>query len=383
MGLEGARLIPSIFILHCYEVEYGRFNSKSLDCMLELRHRGIINYVCTMIKTTLEVLKAGCGDCIFITIKYNKKSFHILIDGGVSATYLDFKCGYPKSGELKNKIECLKNANEHIDLLVITHIDDDHIGGIINWFSHDFPDKSFVKEVWFNDNVAIPQFQSTNDSKETAIDLKTLLDKQGIPYKNKIVQNQQYRYDWGKICILSPNAKYHNKVAKILQETLDRRTTDNSGNDSYLKSIDDLMICKWKSQLSDANKASIAFLLSTCDDHNYLMLGDTAINVLISGLKNLGYGKNHKLECETIKLSHHGSKNNYKDKFLDFVSTKQFVVSTDGTSYGHPDKEVIAHLITKTNSDILFNYDDVLKRLFTKEDLASYPQILQRCKMCQ
>ena len=157
--------------------------------------------------------------------------------------------------------------------------------------------------------------------------------------------------------------------------------TDNSGSDDNRISIDELMERKWKINLSDANKASIAFLLTTRDGENNLLLGDADINTVIHSIKELGYSKDNKLMCELIKLPHHGSKNNYTDKFLEVVATKNFVVSTDGSIYGHPDKEVIAHLIKKTNSNILFNYESVLQSLFTVEDLVAYPMIKSRCKL--
>lgn len=335
-----------------------------------------------MIQSIIELLKAGCGDCLFITIKDEKEEFRILVDGGVSATYVDLKSGYPMPGDLKSKLASLKSKHEHIDLLIITHIDDDHIGGLLEWFSHDFPDKSLLREVWFNDNILVPSFRSTNNSKANAISLKCLLDEHGVSYKNVISQGQAYLYNWGKIIVLAPNVKYHNKIAKALQKTLDQRNmTDNSGSDDYRISIDELMERKWKINLSDANKASIAFLLTTREGENNLLLGDADINTVIHSIKELGYSKDNKLMCELIKLPHHGSKNNYTDKFLEVVATKNFVVSTDGSIFGHPDKEVIAHLIRKTNSNILFNYDSVLQRLFTVEDLETYPMIKSRCKL--
>ncbi len=49
------------------------------------------------------------------------------------------------SGDLKSKLESLKRKHEHIDLLIITHIDDDHIHLVfLEWFSHDFPDKTLL-----------------------------------------------------------------------------------------------------------------------------------------------------------------------------------------------------------------------------------------------
>lgn len=252
----------------------------------------------------------------------------------------------------------------------------------MEWFSHDFPDKTLLHEVWFNDNVLVPSYRSTNNSKANAISLKCLLDEHGVTYKNGIIQGQTYLYNWGKITVLSPNVKYHNKIAKALQTTLEQRNmTDNSGSDDYRISIDELMERKWKIKLSDANKASIAFLLTTREGENNLLLGDADINTVIHSIKELGYSKDNKLMCDLIKLPHHGSKNNYTDKFLAVVATKNFVVSTDGSIYGHPDKEVIAHLIKKTNSNILFNYESVLQSLFTVEDLVAYPMIKLRCKL--
>ena len=335
-----------------------------------------------MLKTNLEVLKAGCGDCIFVSIIDGEEIFRILIDGGVPATYLDLKLGFPLPGNLKVKLDELKSSGGHIDLLVITHIDDDHIGGLLNWFMYNCPNRYFVREIWFNDNISVPSAQSTNNSKESAIDFKCLLDRKGIPYKNLIVQNNKYVYKWGTISILSPNAKYHNKISNLLQDTLNKRcTTDNCGNSSYQIPIHDLIKSKWKIRLSVANKSSIAFLLTTRDKLSYLFLGDADIHEVIKGLKSLGFGQGNKLRCESIKLSHHGSKNNYTDDFLDMISTKNFIVSTDGSIYGHPDKEVIARLITETDSDILFNYDSVLRSLFTRNDFEAYPMIKTRCKL--
>lgn len=256
-----------------------------------------------MTQTKIEILRAGCGDCLFITIENDDEIFRILVDGGVSATYVDLKCGYPMPGDLKSKLTSLKSNHEHIDLLIITHIDDDHIGGLLEWFSHDFPDKTLLHEVWFNDNVLVPSYRSTNNSKANAISLKCLLDEHGVTYKNGIIQGQTYLYNWGKITVLSPNVKYHNKIAKALQTTLEQRNmTDNSGSDDYRISIDELMERKWKINLSDANKASIAFLLTTREGENNLLLGDADINTVIHSIKELGYSNDTSVRANELYL---------------------------------------------------------------------------------
>jgi len=78
-----------------------------------------------------EFLRAGKGDCILISIDegtYTEKN--ILIDGGVSKTYDNSTHGI---GTLKSKLRRIKS----LDLVVLTHIDDDHICGLIQLLKDD------------------------------------------------------------------------------------------------------------------------------------------------------------------------------------------------------------------------------------------------------
>ena len=166
-----------------------------------------------------------------------------------------------------------------------------------------------------------------------------------------------------------------------MQNEIDKKSqNNNSSNTHYDVDIDDLMKQKWKVSLSPSNKASIALLITTDSGKNNLLLGDADIDVVIESLRALGYDEKHKLQCDVVKLAHHGSKNNFKDDFLDIVTANKFIVSTNGTFFGHPDKEVIAQLLIKTKSSILFNYKSVMDRLFTENDKRKYPDILYRCK---
>jgi len=72
----------------------------------------------------INFLPAFNGDCILITTD----KFNILIDGGMSRTYYRI---------LRDKLEEL----EQIDLVILTHIDEDHIAGLIELFDGKY-DKS-------------------------------------------------------------------------------------------------------------------------------------------------------------------------------------------------------------------------------------------------
>ena len=83
----------------------------------------------------IEILQAGTGDSIWI--RHNKKN--IVIDGGKSTTAIRTRYYQMPMDEI-------------IDLLVVTHIDSDHIAGIIALIKHmkEKGETHRLKQVWFN-----------------------------------------------------------------------------------------------------------------------------------------------------------------------------------------------------------------------------------------
>lgn len=89
----------------------------------------------------IEMFPAENGDAFLI--KLDKKN--ILIDMGYADTYKNY---------IRNSLEKIKNENQCIDLLVITHIDEDHIEGAIEFLkengSASNPQIIEIKEIWHN-----------------------------------------------------------------------------------------------------------------------------------------------------------------------------------------------------------------------------------------
>jgi glyoxylase-like metal-dependent hydrolase (beta-lactamase superfamily II) len=117
----------------------------------------------------IKVLKAFNGDSSLVSFNdIDGVSRNILIDGGIGESYVQAKGpkGKPVFGDLKNCIDEIKRAEQYIDLLILTHIDDDHIGGILKWFSYDEAVPSLVKEVWFNSGGLIAEYFKEKENKE-------------------------------------------------------------------------------------------------------------------------------------------------------------------------------------------------------------------------
>ena len=88
----------------------------------------------------IKVLKALNGDSIIIS--YGDDRLHyILVDGGRGKLCFHQLCKF---------IDEIKEKKGKIDLLVLTHIDSDHIDGILRLFSNQDFDFSIIEQMWFN-----------------------------------------------------------------------------------------------------------------------------------------------------------------------------------------------------------------------------------------
>lgn len=97
-------------------------------------------------------MKAGYGDCLLIQLKTNGgKAFNILVDSGTALSY-----------SINNeKIITRFIENNILDLIIVTHIDDDHIKGFTRLFQkllNDNSKKDKVKRVIYNSPYVVAKF---------------------------------------------------------------------------------------------------------------------------------------------------------------------------------------------------------------------------------
>jgi competence protein ComEC len=215
-------------------------------------------------------LDVGQGDSIHIRTPDN---FEVLIDGGMS------------SAVLRELAEGRSFFDRHLDLVIATHPDADHVGGLADVLERYQVDRVLMVEV-DHDTPAAESFARAV-TNETGVDV--------------------WHAHAGQIITIGASTSL-----KILSP---RGDTTN-----------------WNS-----NNASIISQLSY-GDIDFMLTGDAPASIENFLVEYYGSA----LESEVLKLGHHGSKTSTSEEFLAAVAPTFAVVSAGKDNrYGHPAVEVV------------------------------------------
>lgn len=337
----------------------------------------------------IKFLKASNGDSILISFLENEIPRNILIDGGVGDTY---KTTFNVKGDLHEVIKKIREDKQFIDLLVLTHFDDDHIGGIFRWLTKDKEAVSLIKKVWFNSGKEIAKKFTSEENKDLDIKIAEETDdfhtspKQGIKFEKYLRDNNLWKgkiIQQGLICdlfgmkfkILSPNDDKLDKLLKLYEKQTDYFTS--GGEYDFETSLKDFIDeesqpgFKFREDNSVANGSSTAFIMEY-ENKNFLFLADAHPSVVVEGLNKFGYNKDNPLNVELMKVSHHGSMYNTSKELLEIVKTNSYLISSSATKHGLPNKRTIARIIhNNPNAFIYFNYD-LKDTIFLAQDWKDY-----------
>lgn len=319
----------------------------------------------------VEMIQAGQGDCIWIEYGEESKGLHrILIDGGVSGTYKT----------LKKRIEALPAEQRHFDLLVITHIDGDHIAGILKLFEDKVLDVSF-DDVWFNAYRHLGR-ESRSKSIRQAEKLSNYLEQASLNW-NKAFNGKAVCVDKRKkrtaitlpggmkITLYSPTKKalsdlkpdWTKAITKAgispflrAMETETNEPLTDAMPDSALPDLKMLAERPSDKDSSLTNGSSIAFVASY-EERKMLFSGDAHAEILLNSIKR-EHPDCEPLYLDLFKVPHHGSDGNVTRKLLERIRCSRYLVSTNGAQHHHPDRAAMARLICYGGHqpDIYFNY---------------------------
>jgi hypothetical protein len=347
---------------------------------------------------SIEIFPAQEGDSFLILCGENKK-MNILIDGGMVSTYRN---------HIRPRLLELAAKGEALDLLIVTHIDADHIAGILEFIKENGnannPQIIPVKEIWHNSYRHI-QFRAMGHkqvfppeeeilrslirrgfskagerleqfiSAEQGSSLASLILKGKFPW-NKAFNGQAIlgdgspSYDLAsdiRIKILSP---YKSELEALERYWFDKLNNMRygfkfAGNEIFDDAFEFLLLQergrptktrKIAKDLGILNLANGSFF----EDSSVTNRSSIAIVIEHMGLRLLFLGDaapsvikqslkilgygNDRNVFTVVKVAHHGSEFNTDLELLELTKASNYIISSNG-AHGHPDLKTIARIL--------------------------------------
>lgn len=368
----------------------------------------------------IEMLPAAHGDCLWIEYGSGADVHRLLIDGGPAHTY----------PLLRERILHLPPDDRNFELLVVTHIDSDHIDGIVRLLRDAEVLQCRFKRIWFNGRAQldkVPDRAGLDLGPEQGEYLSLLIDDYdqrtgdgawnrdfpgefiAVPQPDEDLPVIEALPGDLKLTLLSPTHKRllelkddwdtalreaniesgdERRLRRRLEESRTLRPMgDVLGDDdiepdlSEFPADDDSDASEslgdelggdrsFGGDDSSANGSSIA-LLAEYDGERFLLAGDAWPTVLEASIDRL-VGANKKLPLTAFKLPHHGSVGNVTESLLAHISCKHYLVSTSGAQFRHPHEEAVELLLSNHNGRgkprLHFNYRTITTEKWTDVD---------------
>lgn len=324
---------------------------------------------------SIQMLPAREGDTIWVRWGDEHTPYQMLVDTGTEAT----------GKELNHKISALPESQRNFEAIVVTHIDADHIGGLLSCFVDcDKPLGVIVKDYWFNGYKHLDGRRSSSALEGLGAVQAERLTKwlNAQPWNNLYGGGSICRQEGEplkviglaggmKVTVLGPSVQrleklkpeWDKEIEYVLQKTQNKRSVSNlepMGASLSLEISDakSLKIIANQRPLRDtkaANGSSIILLLEY-DGKKVLLAGDAFAEDLVEAM--LVLSSERPLKLEAFKVSHHCSRGNISKQLIEAVDCTNWLISTDGSRHKHPDDEGIASILHYMKNDfvnLIFN----------------------------
>lgn len=253
----------------------------------------------------------GQGDCALV---FAKESPDILIDGGSTSE--------KQAGRYKLIPSLLSKGISHLDYVFISHLDEDHVSCIFEILN----DPSCGIKI---DRIILSEYCVISGRHSSIMNYEKLCNlckKENVSLLT-ISQGQNIELGRVKIACLWPNAG-----------TVPKKEA------SY--------------EAYDANEASMVLkIIDKSTGLSALFTGDIGSDAEEEILK-YAHKESVPLNCNYLKVAHHGSKESSSEEFLEAVMPDIAVISVGKrNTYGHPHKEVIERLNAQNVKTLRTDYD--------------------------
>jgi hypothetical protein len=302
---------------------------------------------------TLETLQADQGDSLILHYGPADNPLVAVIDGGPSGVYK--RALRPRLDELRASRD--PDAALQLQLVMVSHIDDDHIRGVLDLVQQlerereDGHDASFeVLALWHNsfEDVVGGNGPAGVPAEVSALATGSAASSAGLSEPARLVvasiaQGRRLRdtaaalalevnrpfdgtviaprtVDWGdglELTVVGPDGERLEDLQRDWERNVRKKPPSEATVAAYL-------------DRSVFNLSSIV-VLATVKKKRMLLTGDARGDDVLAGLRKAGLLDRAPLHVDVLKLPHHGSDRNVETDFFRQVVADHYVVSGDGT----------------------------------------------------
>jgi len=330
-----------------------------------------------------EALQARYGDSLLLSFAgEGSRPLRLLVDGGPSDVY---------RRSLKPRLEKERLAFQDekpltIDAVMISHVDEDHVQGILDLFDDLLAARSdqrppLCQPRWLLHNSFDMLMDEPNGAVARALGGETVLASFGTagpmglggqvdPDAIKVLQSYAQgsrltslaaalditRNPPDQTVIALPVAASARVlrigearltvVGPMQKEIAALRTKWLAWQKADLKKKGDQKATAALAAYLDKSVPNLSSLVVLVQEgeRTALLTGDARGDKVLKGLEESGLlGKGESMKVDILKLPHHGSVRNVADKFFDRIHADHYIASGDGT-YGNPDRETLLML---------------------------------------
>ncbi len=325
---------------------------------------------------SLDIRRARKGDCLLLHYGTAAKPKLAMIDGGPDDVYQPHL--RPRLEKIRQERVLADDQPLPVDLLMVSHIDDDHIKGILQ-FTDELVEAqneqaspfAKIRNFWHNtfDDIIgnTPEellasvktktvtasldgdIEDDEISHETWMVLSSVdqgfrlrdnaraLGLSNVQFEDKLImEDGGGTLDMGsglKFVVAGPMkaelVKLHQDHEKFLQEKQKKHGT------AVPASFTDTSV---------ANLSSIVVIAKT-GGKTMLLTGDARGDKILTGMKNAGLLDNDgKCHVDILKVPHHGSDRNMATSFFEAITADHYVFSGDG-EHGNPERGTLQMLL--------------------------------------
>jgi len=333
---------------------------------------------------TLDVRRARKGDCLIVHYGTKTEPGLMLIDGGPADVYKPHL--KPRLAEIRKARGLAANATLPVDLLMVSHIDDDHIRGVLEltkeMIETQGPKPLRINGVWHNtfDDIIGNNPDRLRAAVTASFGAASLsgdgeevegLDPEAAKVLASVSQGFRLRDDSRALKLrINPQFKGKVVIAKKGAKQVDmgkglKFTVVGPMNDEVLalQAAHDEFLEKHQGKKSEASLAAFTdtsvpnlsslVVLAEVGKKRILLTGDARGDKVIEGLELAGLLKKDgksKIHVDIFKCPHHGSRRNNDPISFRRITADHYVFSGNG-EHGNPARETLQMLLDERGDE--------------------------------